>query len=121
MASGCETLALDLRTAFIMETVIRVYGTDWCRLTFGVREYLMRSRVEYDYFDIDRDPIANEFVRAMNDGRQRYPMVVIADETVTNPTLAELRTLLARNRVEGRPGAARSTQRIDDRGENRPG
>ena len=75
-------------------TSIQVYGTDWCRLTFGVREFLINSRVDYDYFDIERDPLADEFVRTVNDGRQRLPVVVVENHRVTNPTLAELDALL---------------------------
>jgi glutaredoxin len=77
-----------------MESTIRVYGTDWCRLTFGVREFLMRSRVAYEYFDIDRNARADEFVRGMNGGTRRYPVVVIAEHAVVNPMLAELRAML---------------------------
>jgi disulfide oxidoreductase YuzD len=86
---------------------IRVYGTNWCRLTFRIREYLMRSRVEYLYFDIETDHAAGEFVRGMSDGEQRYPMVVIADQVVINPTLVELQTMLDDNRIERRPDVAR--------------
>src|SRR5947208_237582 len=60
-----------------MANDIHVYGTDWCGLTFGVREYLTTSRLEYDYYNVDRDPRAQEFVLAMNDGRLRLPMVVV--------------------------------------------
>ena len=90
-------------------TSIQVYGTDWCRLTFGVREYLINSRVDYDYFDVERDPLADEFVRAVNDGRQRLPVVVVEDQSVTNPTLAQLDALLRDHRLEprSRPGARR--------------
>lgn len=90
-------------------TSIQVYGTDWCRLTFSVREHLINSRVDYDYFDIERDPLADEFVRTVNDGRQRYPVVVVEDQSVTNPTLAELDALLRDHRLEPKssPGARR--------------
>ena len=81
-------------------TGIQVYGTDWCRLTFSVREYLINSRVDYDYFDIERDPLADEFVRTVNDGQQRYPVVVIEDHRVTNPTLVELDALLRDHRSD---------------------
>jgi mycoredoxin len=82
-----------------MATEIQVYGTDWCRLTFGVREYLTNSRVDYDYIDIDRDPQGDEFVRTINDGKLRYPVVVIAEQTVTNPTLADLGRMLREERL----------------------
>jgi hypothetical protein len=44
-----------------MATEGQVYDADWCGLTFGVREYLTHSRVDYDYHDdVDRDPDAHE-------------------------------------------------------------
>ena len=95
-------------------TSIQVYGTDWCRLTFGVREYLINSRVDYDYFDIERDPLADEFVRTVNDGRQRYPVVVVEDHSLTNPTLAELNTLLRDHRIEPRTGPGARRRQPDD-------
>ena len=105
--------------AFVMTTAIRVYGSDWCRFTFRLRECLMQLRMEYEYFDIDRDPRANEFVLAMNDGQQRYPLVVIGEDALTNPTLADLRRILVANRVESRPGPRGNTRRIVDREESR--
>ena len=95
-------------------TSIQVYGTDWCRLTFGVREYLINSRVDYDYFDVERDPAADEFVRTANDGWQRLPMVVVEEQSVTNPTLTELDALLRDHRVEPRSGPGPRRQEFDD-------
>lgn len=89
-----------------MATGIQVYGTDWCGLTFGVREYLTRCRVEYDYYNIEQDASAHEFVLAMNDGRRRLPMVIVEERILTNPTLAELRKLLDEHHV--RPGRRRA-------------
>ena len=84
-------------------TRIKVYGTDWCHSTFGVREYLMNARLDYDFFDIDRDPSADEFVRALGKGARRYPVIVFPGEIVTNPTVAELGQLLRAHRVESAP------------------
>jgi hypothetical protein len=86
-------------------TRIKVYGTDWCHSTFGVREYLMNARLDYDFFDIDRDPNADAFVRALGKGARRYPVIVFTDEIVTNPTVAELGQLLRAHRVESEPRA----------------
>ena len=77
-----------------MASDILVYGTDWCGLTYGVRRYLTAGRVEYDFFNIDHDQTAEEFVLATNHGRRRLPIVVIGDRVVTNPTLVELRRVL---------------------------
>mgnify|MGYP006195773177 CR=1 FL=1 len=77
-----------------MASDIQVYGTDWCGLTFGMREYLMRARMTYGYHDIDRDPDAERFVLAANEGRRRFPVIVVRDQVMTQPTVAELRRLL---------------------------
>jgi thioredoxin reductase (NADPH) len=98
-------------------TRIRVYGTDWCHSTFGVREYLMNARLEYDFFDIDRDPRADDFVRALGEGRRRYPVVVFPDEIVTNPTVSELGQLLRDHGAE--PAAVRYNTRRIPRGGSR--
>jgi len=86
---------------------IQVYGTDWCGLTFGVREYLTNSHLAYDYYDIDRDSHAQEFVLAMNDGRRRLPMVVVQERIITNPTVAELRRVLDEHSIHPASSAPR--------------
>src|SRR5439155_4267263 len=90
-----------------MGSDIQVYGTDWCGLTFGVREYLTNSRLAYDYYDIDRDPRAQEFVLAMNEGRRRLPMVVVQERIITNPTVAELQRVLDEHSIRSEFPAAR--------------
>jgi glutaredoxin len=82
-----------------MASDIQVYGTDWCGLTFGVREYLTNSHMAYDYYDVEQDARAHEFVLAMNDGRRRLPMVVVEERIIINPTVAELQRLLDKHRV----------------------
>lgn len=82
-----------------MASDIQVYGTDWCGLTFGLRKYLTDSRLAYDYYDIDRDPRAQEFVLAMNDGRRRFPLIVVRGHVVTNPTVTELQRLLDEQKI----------------------
>ena len=92
-----------------MASDIQVYGTDWCGLTFGVREYLTNSRLAYDYFDVERDARAHDFVVAMNDGKRRLPMVVVQERVITNPTVSELQRVLDEHsiRPESTPGRAR--------------
>ena len=93
-----------------MASDIQVYGTDWCGLTFGVRKYLTNSRLAYDYYDIDRDPRAQEFVLAMNEGRRRLPMVVVQERIITNPTVAELQRVIDEHSIGPEfPAPPRST------------
>jgi glutaredoxin len=90
-----------------MPTSIQVYGTDWCGLTFAVREYLTNSRVAYDYHNVEQDALADEFVITINDGRRRYPLIVTEEHIVTNPTLTELQELLTMMGYRGRPPLSR--------------
>jgi glutaredoxin len=98
-----------------MTNGIQVYGTDWCGLTFGVREYLTNSRIPYEYYDIERDQHADEFVVAMNDGRRRFPLIVVEERVLTSPTLNELQQVLDEYRVvpptSKRAGTVRSGRR----------
>ena len=81
-----------------MTNGIQVYGTDWCGLTFGVREYLTSSRIPHDYYNIEQDLGANDFVLAMSDGRRRFPLVVVEERILTSPTVNELRQVLEKYR-----------------------
>lgn len=85
-----------------MTSDIQVYGTDWCGLTYGVRRYFTEGHFDYDYFNIDDDPAAEAFVLAANDGRRRFPIVVIEDRVVTEPTIAELRRVLDQHGIRSR-------------------
>jgi len=93
-----------------MANGIQVYGTDWCGVTFGVREYLTNSRIPYDYHNIEQDQDADEFVRAMGDGRRRFPLIVLEERVLTSPTLNELQHVLDEYRV--RPATPRRTPKI---------
>ena len=83
-----------------MASDIQVYGADWCGLTRGVREYLTNSRIDYDYFDVDRDDEAQQFVLAMNEGRRRFPLVVVQEQVVTQPTIAVLRSVIGEHALQ---------------------
>jgi glutaredoxin len=85
-----------------MASDIQVYGTDWCGLTCGVRRYLTAGHFEYDYYNIEDDENAEEFVLTTNHGRRRFPIVVVEDSIVTGPTLAELRRVLAEHGMRPR-------------------
>jgi glutaredoxin len=77
-----------------MASDIQVYGTDWCGLTYEVRRYLTDGHFDYDYFNIEDDERAEEFVRSANDGGWRFPIAVIEERVLTVPTSAELRRVL---------------------------
>jgi mycoredoxin len=94
-----------------MTSRVLVYGASWCRFTFGLRQYLLESRVDYEYFDIDNDPQAAAFVRTIGDGKLKYPVVVVDEETAVNPRFSELQQMLEMQDVVQRPRPAGSARR----------
>jgi mycoredoxin len=89
-----------------MEREIQVYGTDWCGLTRAVREYLIQSGFEYEYFDIDRDAAAQQFVLSMSNGRRCFPLVVVEHRIVIAPRLPELQRVLDERGIRPAPRRA---------------
>lgn len=77
-----------------MASEIQVYGADWCGVTFRVREYLMNARLSYDFLNIEQDAEARQFVLAMTGSGLRFPVVVVEDHIVVDPTIAELQRVL---------------------------
>ena len=49
---------------------LKLYGADWCSVTRIVRAHLLRSGVQHDYVDLDRDPGAVAKAVAENQGER---------------------------------------------------
>ena len=58
---------------------ITVYGAPWCPDCRRSKQFLAEQRLQYDWVDIDQDPIGAALVRHKNDGRQIIPTIVFAD------------------------------------------
>jgi glutaredoxin len=84
----------DMEERDNVTSAIQVYGTSWCRLTYRVREYLMHARLTYEFFDIDHDQKAHEFVLATTNGQRRFPLVVVENDVMTVPTIPQLQRVL---------------------------
>jgi len=56
---------------------------------------LTDARVPYDYFDIEENDDAQQFVVEMNNGRRRFPLVVIEHRVMLQPTIALVQRVLA--------------------------
>jgi glutaredoxin len=82
-----------------MASDIQVYGADWCGVTQGLRRYLTDSRLTYDYFDVERDVDAEQFVVAMNGGRRRFPVVIVEDHIIVRPTVRSLQETLSEHGI----------------------
>lgn len=77
-----------------MKGDIHVYGADWCLLTGGFRTFFKRRDLPFTYHNIEEDEQAKEAVLAMNNGKLKFPMVVVGDVIMKNPPIDELEKVL---------------------------
>jgi thioredoxin reductase (NADPH) len=72
---------------------IRVAGTLWSPSCHGVKDFLARNRISYQWLDIEKDAEAKELVKAANPEQHRLPVVFFPDGDVlvepSNRALAE--------------------------------
>jgi len=73
-----------------------MYTTTWCGFCRNLKRQLNRDGIEVTEVDIERDPVAAEFVMSVNGGNQTVPTVVLPDGTaLVNPSAAQVRERLA--------------------------
>ena len=73
---------------------VDVYGTDWCPLTGGFKGYFDKRDISYTYHNIEKDPAAEQAVKAMNGGKVKFPMVSVGERVMKNPPIDELEVVL---------------------------
>jgi len=82
-----------------VEVPVAIYGNRWCGITQLIRRALDRAGVPYQYVDLDEHPSAHAKLEALARGRLRTPVVYIDGEWLMEPSLAEVRAVLARHGV----------------------
>ncbi len=74
-----------------------MYSTSWCGFCRRLKLQLDQAGIAYDEIDIERIPDAASFVEGVNGGNQTVPVIRYPDDTTaTNPSLAEVQTMLAK-------------------------
>jgi len=58
---------------------IVVLGRDTCEDTTRSRRYLDERGIAYDYFRVDREPAADEWIRSLNDDVWITPTILFGD------------------------------------------
>ena len=58
---------------------IVVLGRDTCEDTTRSRRHLDERGIAYDYFRVDREPSADEWIRSLNDDMWVTPTILIGD------------------------------------------
>ena len=78
-------------TATIPYDGIRVAGTHWSASSHGIKDFLARSQIPYQFLDIERDGEARALVEGASDAAYRLPVVFFPDGAVLiEPSLTEL-------------------------------
>ncbi|MCL6569692.1 MAG: glutaredoxin family protein [Deinococcota bacterium] len=62
-----------------MAARVQIYGTGWCSFSRGFQNYLRSLHIPFEFFDIEKDPAAEEAARLMNGGALKFPMVVVGE------------------------------------------
>ena len=72
---------------------IRVAGTLWSASSHGVKDFLARNQIPYQWLDIEKDASAKELVDSIGNGQRKLPVVFFPDGDVLvepdNRNLAE--------------------------------
>ena len=78
-----------------MSQPVTMYTTPWCGFCRRLKGQLAREGIEVAEIDIERDPVAADYVMSVNGGMQTVPTVVFSDGTaLTNPSAAQVRERL---------------------------
>ncbi len=71
-----------------------LYGTDWCPKTTGFKNYFQLMGISYDYHNVEKEPEAEQAVKVMNGGNIKFPMVVVGEKQLKNPSIQDLNIAL---------------------------
>jgi glutaredoxin len=77
-------------TRISSQPVVDLYATRWCGHSQQVRRYLERNRIPYRFIDLERDPEAVRRLQWLTGGSASHPTVVLGDEVLVEPSIAEL-------------------------------
>ena len=78
-----------------------LYGTDWCPKTAGFRNYFQLLGLAYDYHEVEKESAAAETVKGYYNGKLKFPLLVIGDEKLLNPTIQALNISLNQHGLMG--------------------
>ena len=77
--------------------VVDLYATRWCGHSQQVRRYLQRNGIPHRYIDLETDPEAVRRLQWLTGGSASHPTVIVGDEVLVEPSIAELESVLERS------------------------
>ncbi len=76
---------------------LQLYGTDWCPKSSALRNYMQSKWIEFEDFNVELDAEANERVRALYEGKLKFPTIMLGKEFIKNPSVPELNEFLKKH------------------------
>ena len=73
------------------EPNVKLFGAEWCAKTSNLRNYLQSRWIDFDYYDVESDEKAADELRALFNGKLKFPTVTIDEVVLKNPSISELR------------------------------
>ena len=64
------------------DSIIIMYGTDWCWDCTRARRFLKRHDIPFEWINIDKDREAEKFVLETNKGMRSVPTIVFPDGSI---------------------------------------
>ena len=71
-----------------------MYGTDWCPKSANLRNYLQSIWVDFEDYNVETRPEAEQAVRALYDGALKFPTITYGDAFLKNPGISQLDAFL---------------------------
>jgi len=56
---------------------IRLYTRSWCEDSQAAKEFLAKRQILFQEIDIEENPEAAEFVKSVNEGKERTPTIEV--------------------------------------------
>jgi mycoredoxin len=76
--------------------LIKFYGTFWCPASRRAKRLLNEKNIRFEWFNIDKDKVAQDFVRSVNNGNRSVPTIVFPDgDILVEPSTLELEEKLS--------------------------
>ncbi|MBC9796428.1 glutaredoxin family protein [Sinomicrobium weinanense] len=79
---------------------LQLYGTDWCPKSAVLRNYLQSKWIEFDDFNVETNVEADAKVRALYDGKLKFPTIMVGTDFIKNPTIPQLNKFLKKHNID---------------------
>jgi glutaredoxin len=83
-----------------MEQKLELYGTHWCTKSAKLRNYLQSKWIVFEDYNVEEDLEAAQRVRALYDGKLKFPTLIYGTEFLKNPSLSEIDAFLSEHQIE---------------------